>query len=197
MDEILNDSQAVDETAPDPFAPEALRLPQDFEETAPVKKVLTVVPVRKPGKQEFVRVRPGDEWRIQLALIEDEADRDVYAVAPALAAELAGEWKSAYLFLAVTSAGDPFLWRCWVPQSGGGRQWHESALDAVRHAETAWVRVRADQTAGYYKLEEAVGKLSDPTWPEQSFRELLKLAFRDRLIDSLDHPFLKQLRGES
>jgi hypothetical protein len=197
MSTILDDSQPVGDTAPDPFSPEALRLPQDFEESAPVKRVLTIVPVRKPGKQEFVRVRPGVDWRIQVALIEDDAGGDVYAVAPALAAELAGEWKSAFLFLAITSAGDPFLWRCWVPQSGGGRQWHESAIDAVRLAETAWARVRADQQAGYYKIELAAGKLAEPTWPEQSFRDLLKLAFRDRLIDSLEHPFLKQLRGES
>ena len=29
-----------------------------------------------------------------------------------------------------------------------------------------------------------------------SFREMLKLCFEDRFIDSLEHPILKQLRGE-
>jgi hypothetical protein len=28
-----------------------------------------------------------------------------------------------------------------------------------------------------------------------SFQELLRIAFRDRLIDRLDHPVIKRLRG--
>ena len=41
---------------PNPFDPAALRLNQDFAETVGVKKLLTTVPVRKPGKRGF---RPG------------------------------------------------------------------------------------------------------------------------------------------
>jgi hypothetical protein len=34
-------------------------------------------------------------------------------------------------------------------------------------------------------------------WPEKSLSELLKLAFRDRIIDSAEHPVVKRLRGLS
>jgi len=34
-------------------------------------------------------------------------------------------------------------------------------------------------------------------WPTESLKELLKIGFRDRLIDTVDHPVLKRLRGES
>ena len=49
--------------APDPFRPENLRLSQSFNEMVGVKKILSTIPVRKPGAQDFVRVHPGPEWR--------------------------------------------------------------------------------------------------------------------------------------
>jgi hypothetical protein len=47
-----------------------------------------------------------------------------------------------------------------------------------------------------YDLFEASGDLAEPVWPEMTFRDLLELAFRDRRIDSINHPILKSLRGE-
>jgi hypothetical protein len=49
--------------APDPFDLENLRLPQNFSETAGVKKLLRTVPVRRPNKQDFVRVHPDESYR--------------------------------------------------------------------------------------------------------------------------------------
>jgi len=43
---------------PDPFDPNLLRLDQMFVEGVPIKKYLSTIPVRKPGRQEFVRVIP-------------------------------------------------------------------------------------------------------------------------------------------
>ena len=36
----------------------------------------------------------------------------------------------------------------------------------------------------------------DPQWPDVPFKELLRIAFNERYIDSLDHPALQSLRGE-
>jgi hypothetical protein len=41
----------------------------------------------------------------------------------------------------------------------------------------------------------AESTMSEPVWPEATYQELIKLAFRDRLISSLDHPVIKRLRG--
>jgi hypothetical protein len=38
--------------------------------------------------------------------------------------------------------------------------------------------------------------LPDPDWPALSFRDLLRIAFKDQFIQTLDHPVLRQLRGE-
>ncbi len=42
------------------FDPASLRLSQNFHESLGVKKALITVPVRKPGKQDFIRVHP--DW---------------------------------------------------------------------------------------------------------------------------------------
>jgi hypothetical protein len=49
-------SDQVDSADPlDPFDPKALRLPQDFTETANVKKLLETVPIGRFNKQDFFR----------------------------------------------------------------------------------------------------------------------------------------------
>ena len=64
----------------DPFDIENLRLDQAFASTAGVKKLLTTVPVRKPHRQELVRVHPDEAYRVQAAVIELRDDREIYLV---------------------------------------------------------------------------------------------------------------------
>ena len=68
------------DAAPDPFDPANLRLGQDFPSEVGVKKVLTTVQCRKPGRHEFVRIRPGEEWCLDTMLFEDRINRDIYLV---------------------------------------------------------------------------------------------------------------------
>ncbi len=60
-----------------------------------------------------------------------------------------------------------------------------------------WVRVKANLSLGAYDIWEASSTIPDPQWPEESFQELLRLAFKDRYVNSLDHPIVKRLRGQS
>jgi hypothetical protein len=49
---------------------------------------------------------------------------------------------------------------------------------------------------GAYEYFLASGTIPDPEWPAYTFNELLRVAFgRERLVDRLDHPILKKLRG--
>jgi hypothetical protein len=182
--------------AADPFDPAALRLSQDFGSTIGVKKVLTVVPCRKPNRHEFVRVRPDEDWRLETGVFEDKVSRDVYLVRRDLWGELAGEVSPVCLFLTVNRQGDVFLWPAKLPGEGGRTNaWNDSALAAARLAETRWVRVVSNQGAGMYDTLQAEGELSDPTWPELSFAEILKLCFQGRFIQSVEHPVIRALRG--
>jgi hypothetical protein len=182
--------------APDPFDPASLRLDQDFASTIGVKKVLTTVPCRKPNRHEFVRVRPGVDWRLETGIFEDKTNREIYLVQRDLWPELANEVYGACLFLAINRQGDVFLWPAKLPGADGrSNTWNDSALEAARLAETRWIRVASNTRAGLYDTYEAAGDLSEPEWPELSFRDILALSFKGRFIDSADHPVIKALRG--
>ena len=49
--------------------------------------------------------------------------------------------------------------------------------------------------AGAYDVAIATAPLPEPEWPEETFEQLFRLAFRDRVIDSIDHPVIRQLKG--
>jgi hypothetical protein len=165
-----------------------LRLGQDFASTIGVKKVLTTVPCRKPNRHEFIRVRTGEEWRLETGVFEDKVNREVYLVQRDLWSELAGEVFPVCIFLAVNRQGDVFLWPAKLPGSDGrSNAWNESALAAARLAETRWIRSSANMPGGMYDTFEAAGELADPTWPELSFTEILRLCFKQRCHDQTDY----------
>jgi hypothetical protein len=66
----------------------------------------------------------------------------------------------------------------------------------MRAAQDRWVRVNANMDAGGYDLMYAEGNLPDPKWPDMTWGDILMRAFKGRVIDSLDHPVCRKLRGE-
>src|SRR5215471_21625328 len=113
-------------TAPDPFDPASLRLDPSYAETIGVRKLLITVPVRKPNRQEFVRVHPDPMYRLtSAAIIEIKEDREIYLIAPPLAQLLQDEFCPAILFTAVNRQGVVFLWPVKLPAADGREnEWH-------------------------------------------------------------------------
>jgi hypothetical protein len=182
--------------APDPFDPAALRLGQDFAATVGVRKLLTKVPVGKPDKQEFVRVHPHPDRRLDTMILDLKQDREVYLVAPDLRAELFREIVPVTLYQTINRQGTISLWPCRLPgPDGKTNPWNQSALEAAERATKRWIRVASNKTLGVYEIFEAVGDLPKPDWPDLSFQDLLKIAFKDAYIDRTDHPVVKRLRG--
>lgn len=187
----------VDNKAPDPFDPASLRLDQNFAETAGVKKLLTTVPVRKPNRQDFVRVHPDADFRLTpAAIIELKEDRETYLVMPDLALELPGEFAPATLYTAMNRQGVMHIWPVKLPgPDGKHNEWHRSAGEAAELAMKRWVRMTANMSLGAYDIFTAIGDLPEPVWLDLSFREILQIAFRDKIVDSPDHPLIRRLRG--
>jgi hypothetical protein len=180
----------------DPFDLTRLRLGQSFPEMSGVKKLLTTVPVRKPSKQDFVRVHSGVDYRLDAALIVLKDDRDTYLVPPPIARELPGEYVLATIYTGITRQGVVFLWPVRLPAPDGRViEWHRSEADAASLAMRGWVRVMANMSLGAYEIFEAAASIPDPEWPALPFQELLRIAFKDKLVDRLDHPVVKRLRG--
>jgi hypothetical protein len=179
---------------PDPFDLASLRLDQNFTETVGVKKLLKTLPVRKPGKQDFIRVHPDPAYRDNVALIDYKADREVYIVTPAVARELPNEIIPVTLYLAVDRQGVLFLWPIRLPDADGrDLDWYRSAREAADIGTTNWVRVTANMKAGAYDIFVAEGVTAEPTWPELPLQELIRIAFKDRLITSLNHRIVQRL----
>jgi len=182
----------------DPFDPASLRLSADYTAGLAVKKMLTVIPVRKPNNKEWFRVRPGDDWQSVTATYEDEALRETYLVHPDIRDGLARLARLTLIVTAINRGGELFLWPLKLPGSRGrSSRWNESALAIAREARTGWRRMDSNRAAGHYDGYKAEAELSEPEWPAWTFREIFDVAFKDRLIDGLDHPLLRQLRGRS
>jgi hypothetical protein len=185
---------------PNPFNDVAsFRLTDDFHASVGVKKALVVVPVRTPDKAWFVRVHPDEAYRLQTAVLDLKEEREVYLIDPKLRSELATEptLKPKLLATAINRQGDLFLWAVNLPRSDGrADRWSQTALEAVNRATKGWIRVAANLSGGHYDVWHASDQLSPPEWPEISFSEILRLAFKERYIYGLDHPVLRKLRGE-
>jgi hypothetical protein len=195
----LKDKSMTDATKPNnPFDNlSALRLDQSYADTVGVKKLLTTVPVRKPKRQDFVRVHPDLEFRLTpAAIIEVKEDGEVYLVMPDMAQALPGEFYAATLLTAINRQGTLHIWPVKLPAPDGRQnEWHRSAAEAAERAMKKWVRVTSSMSLGAYEIFEASGDLPEPIWPDYSFEEILKIAFRDRIVDRADHPLVQRLQG--
>ena len=180
-----------------PFDPRKLRLSQRFSEGIDVRRIVTTVPVRKPHRQEFVRVHPAENMRIETALLDFKEERQLYLVEPALWPALPGEACPKTLYTALTMQGVVMLWPVRLPDETGRLDpWNTSAHEAAKRAESRWIKAPANMHLGAYDVFEAMGQIPAPIWPDLAFEQLLEIAFRGRYIDSLDHPTLRRLRGE-
>jgi hypothetical protein len=180
----------------DPFDLARLRLPQDFENMVGVKKALLTVPVRKPRAQEFIRVHSDQQYRFNAALLEVKDDRENYLVNPSLLPDVR-EARAKTLFTTITRQGVVFLWPVSLPSSDGRLDsWNRAAFEHAQLAMKEWITLIANMALGAHEASIATTKWPEPDWPEEDFQTLLRIAFKDRFIQSLDHPVLRRLRGE-
>src|SRR5450759_1946280 len=116
----MTDAITTPNPAPNPLDPAALRLDQSYADTVGVKKLLTTVPVRKPNRQDFVRVQPDLDFRLSpAAIIELKEERDVYLVTPKVAADVAGEFVAVTLYTAINRQGVLIVWPVKLPGLDG------------------------------------------------------------------------------
>ncbi len=160
-----------------------------------VKKHITDVPISSLKNTAFYRSNPNKGWSFPAPVIE--FDRDPYIVSKNLCAELENDIVLKEFHLFTNRQGDIQLWGLRLPdQLGRLNGWSKSGFEAVKIAQSEWIRVKANMEMGLYDIYTATADLPDPEWPDMSFEEILAIAFKDRTIDSLDHPIVKKLRGE-
>ncbi len=187
-------------SGPDPFDVGRLRLTPDDDTALGVRELLVTVPYRKPSKEQFVRVHRDATFRCTGGLVElKDDDTESYWVDPSLWPYLADEptFGRRLVVTAITRQGSVFLWGLRLPGPDGKQpDWVTIPLEAAKSAETRWTKMYWDQAQRKHRIKVSEHLADEPAWPEQTLPELLRLAFKDRVIMSLDHPILKRLRGE-
>jgi hypothetical protein len=183
----------------DPFNPETYRLQPSLVIATSVEKHITELPVRKPDKSWWVRVHPDPAFALATFVIELKEEQEVYLVLPSLWQALQGEptFTALTLHLAVTRQGKLFLWPVRRPldPSQEPTRWMRPTLEAISCATSKWTRISWNQDTRQHDVSTCPMS-AEPQWPDLPFRDLLKIAFRDFVIDRHDHPVLRRLRGE-
>jgi len=173
---------------------DALSIPTNYGERFAVTKVLSNIPVRKPHKSAFIRVKQGDEFLIYI--LEDKLSGVTYAVMPQVAQLVPESARAVRLHRAVDRQGNQLLVPVPLPGEDGKRNvWHESLMVCLAKAEHKWVRVAANLSAGAYDLYVAQGELGEPEWTDHTMRELVEIAFRGKVISEEKDPVIQQLLG--
>jgi hypothetical protein len=174
----------------------SLRLSQNFGQSLGVKKVLTTIPVAKPPRDRFFRTHESADWVYPAWILENKTTGETFIVSEEVASVLEGLVKPVELYTAIDRQNNLFFIPVALPGPRGVRNpWHESLLQAVMRAKFIWLRISANKDLGGYDIFEATAKLPEPTWPETTMEELLEIAFRGRIITSVDHPVVQEKLG--
>jgi hypothetical protein len=182
---------------PNPFDPKRLRISGAHSESPTSRRIIVSASVRKPNRQEWFRVHPDVEMRLDTLLLEMRDERQIYLVAPEVSPAIPGEAVAKTLYVAMTRQGALLLWPVRLPDEQGRLdEWNDAAHQAALKAETQWIRLAANMGAGTYEVYEALDQFSEPEWPDLSLERLLEMAFKDRYISELDHPAIRRLMGE-
>jgi hypothetical protein len=197
-DPSTNGSGASRNDAADIFADlDSLRLAPEEAGHIGASEALIHVPVRKPNVNEFVRVHPDPAMSLASYIFIDH-EREPWFVVPEMRDVLVAGVKPVLMLTTVNQRGTPFLWPLALGDGTGRRNaWHDTAREAAEMAKDKWVKIMSDMAAGSYRVFVAKGLLPDPQFPDKTLEELLRIAFRGRIVDSIDHAIVKQSLGLS
>jgi hypothetical protein len=174
---------------------EALRLPQNYVEMANVERKFYAVKYGKP-KQVFFRIKEGEDWRMDVAILELEATQESYLVIGSVVEELFKDIKPKRIYFGVDKQGNPFLWPVSLPKSKKLDSYSESAHRIAEVATKQWTRLVTNTDTRAHQGEHPTRDLGEPSWPDLTFAGAIELAFKDRIISSASHEVVKTLRGE-
>jgi hypothetical protein len=173
-----------------------LRIDQDFGAHIQTRRKALVVPVGRPDKQSWIHLHPDPKEQWSVGMLDDTVNRRHYVVDPDILPEITADLVPKLLVPYATRQGSVGLWAIRLPdESGRIDTFNESALAIVREYPAQWIRVLTNQETRSYDVLECEVEVPTPKFPEGGIRYLLKIAFRNRVIQTLDHPVLKALRG--
>lgn len=184
---------------PNKFNLEKFRVNEgDYAENAGGKKLLTTIPVRRPSKESWFRSHPDLNFRFPARVIELKEQNELYLVDRSLWSELESEstFIRKLLVPVMTRQQALLIWPIRLPGADGRiDDWNGSAMEAAEIAREKWIRLSPNKSLGAYEIITGPDPQPPVVWPEQPFEALLEIAFKGKIIEKLDHPVIRQLRG--
>lgn len=173
-----------------------------------ITQVISTIKVGKPPKTSFFWTRSGEGWELPeidtyTRKGEENKDSTPYLVTD--------EDCKAYLrelnvlvpvkFYMYVLAGSKILKLDMIPQNldktGKLNDWHRTRMEAYELAKTKWVRMYSTE-GGFYQYAYTEDLWPDPVWSKkpETLLEALEIAFKGYIIENMDHPEIKRLRGK-
>jgi hypothetical protein len=160
------------------------------------RTVLVNVPVDKPANNVYFRTHPDLQLEDATVIRDEEGTHKVYYfIVPTMRdhPKLAPRLRYVNVMLVNTWPGDGFL--LWpVPAKPDFAAWR-SEHAAAQLAQTRWTQLVWNKERADFNVETAENIDKEPTWPKESFEQLLKLGFADHIVDNEDHHYVRRLRG--
>ena len=176
----------------------SLRLPSNYGAPLGVKKLLTTVHVGKQNKASFFRVHSSEEMTFPAMILEMKKVNETYIVNTAIAQKISELVNPVMLHASIDRNNNVFLIPVPLPDESGKRNpWHESLAQAIEHAKSKWIRINANMGTGAYDIHQALAELPEPEWPLYSIDQLIEVAFRGKIITTLDHPVVQSVLGSA
>jgi hypothetical protein len=171
-------------------------LGQNIETGIPSDKVLIFLPVRKPKKDEWVRIHRS--IRVRAYVYESAEERSWYLISPEVFETLAEFARIVDLSLAITATDVAFIWPVSVPTERRPHHAHTESFESAKAAREEWIQTA--WTNGHWAVHRRPKKMPDPIWPKEipTPESMLRFAANTgslELIDSKDHPIIQRLLG--
>ena len=182
----------------DPFDPMNLGISTDYAAAINAKASTKPFELRAPNEQEFFRTSPQKNHHLVVGSIADKQDMGkVYIVSGVLLEEVKLKFpkvvRAVELVLTQILAGASLVWPVPLAEDRGGK-WNSTQRAACEQGKTRWTNKTSGR--GEYEIL-TVNNPKDVDWDSfPPFRDILRQAASERLIDSMEHALLKKLRGE-
>jgi hypothetical protein len=198
MDEEAKKPRLVEvETDPASVFDDLAALRKQSRLTVTKRELLTVVPVGRPPSDQYFRVNPDPEMMLESTILKmkDGPNDTVYYVVPAMRDHPLLVDRLRWVLLVVTYSWPRRQIGLWpvAIDTGRGNSWWTSGWAAYEAAKTDWIQMQSGTDR--YSVFKAEGELPAPEWPKHTLPDLLKIAFRDTIINHDDVPIMRRLRG--
>jgi hypothetical protein len=150
--------------------------------------------VRKPKKDEWWMTHPSSDMVIGPLAAIQTADLAWYLVDPQIVPRLKEvDYELVTLHVAITHSASIFL----LPVKFGSNGFSDSLRAAVEASKAGFVRIAANMADKMYDAYMPTNDITPPVWPDDiTLTKVLEVAFKGRAVDAMNHPVLKELRGE-